>query len=118
MKNLVKLSVYDLTASNVQRIAVSLSKARDGGVPLLTELSCDVAKYWLDHAADIYPDTVLGVSKHFPELEVLRLCGFAAPVLGRSEYPPPPFRWRLAPLSSVFMFECLNQPDLMLVFVS
>ena len=88
MKNLVKLSVYDLTASNVQRIAVSLSKARDGGVPLLTELSCDVAKYWLDHAADIYPDTVLGVSKHFPELEVLRLCGFAAPVLGRSEYPP------------------------------
>ena len=87
MKNLVKLSVYDLSASNVQRIAVSLSKARDGGVPLLTELSCDVAKYWMDHAADIYPDTVLGVSKLFPELEVLRLCGFAAPVLGRSEYP-------------------------------
>ena len=76
MPRLNKLRLHSLDHSAIVRIAATLSQARGGGVPMLTELSACENPWWIDNYA-VYPDTVLGAGKLFPEIEVLRLRGMA-----------------------------------------
>ena len=76
---LQKLRLYQLDRAAIQRVASALTKARGGGVPLLTELTGFSGMSSFLTSYDIQPDTVLGVTKYFPELQSLSLSGMASP---------------------------------------